>query len=46
MMNSDKANENDFISLYDMTEEELEYMYMVHEYDMYVVKSAWFIDDL
>lgn len=45
-MNTDKANENDFISLYDMTEEELEDMYMIHEYDVYVGNSAEFIDDL
>ena len=37
---------DEFISLYDLTDEELEELYSIYEYDLYVNNSAGFVDEL
>ena len=36
----------EFINIYDLTDEELEELYEVYEYDLYVNSSAGFVDEL
>lgn len=35
-----------YISLYDMTEEELDELYSIYEYDLYASNSAGFVDEI
>lgn len=35
-----------YISLYDMTEEELDELYSIYEYDLYANNSAGFVDEI
>lgn len=37
---------DEFISIYDLTDEELEELYSIYEYDLYVNSSAGFVDEL
>lgn len=36
----------EFISLYDLTDEEIDELYSVYEYDLYVNNSAGFVDEI
>ena len=36
----------EFISLYDLTDEEIDELYSIYEYDLYVNNSAGFVDEI
>jgi hypothetical protein len=36
----------EFISLYDLTDEEIDELYSIYEYDLYANNSAGFVDEI